>query len=160
VESSTEEECQMTDFAATIVPDNRALPTSHAPADDRARAVEAAADSARLAPSVHNTQPWRIDLQPDGMRMRADRSRQLTAMDPQGRALALSIGAALFNARVALAARGFGTTVERVPDPHDADLLAVIRLEPGPDAALAALLPSRAVAPIGERSPTCPCRTT
>jgi hypothetical protein len=51
-----------------------------------------------------------------------------------------SVGAALFNARVALAARGWAVDVQRCPSPDDPDLLAVLRLVEGPpDAALAAL---------------------
>jgi nitroreductase len=61
--------------------------------------LEAAADAARLAPSVHNTQPWRIVMHPQQLDLRADRSRQLTTLDPVGRGLVQSVGAALFNVR-------------------------------------------------------------
>jgi hypothetical protein len=101
--------------------------TRDAGLDPRGRALEEAADLAMQAPSVHNTQPWRIELQPDRLVLRADRDRQLTALDPLGRELVLSVGAALLNARVALAARGWAATVDRVPDPGDHDLLAVVR---------------------------------
>jgi hypothetical protein len=95
---------------------------------------------------VHNTQPWRIELHPDKLVLRADRSRQLTAMDPLGRELVQSVGAALFNARVALAAYGWAVQVDRLPDPDDPDLLAVIRPVLGtPDEALARLAPAVAV---------------
>jgi nitroreductase len=102
-----------------------------------------AADYAVLAPSVHNTQPWRLDVHPDRLEIRADRSRQLTVMDPTGRELTHSVGAALFNARVALAAHGWGADVERLPIPGDPDLVAVVRPSPMPsDAGLAALAPA------------------
>ena len=108
--------------------------------DPRSRALEEAADLAVQAPSVHNTQPWRIELQPDRLVLRADRGRQLTALDPLGRELVQSVGAALFNVRVALAARGWAAEVERVPDPDDPDLLAVARLVEGsPQSGLAEL---------------------
>jgi hypothetical protein len=108
--------------------------------DARADAVEAAADRARLAPSVHNTQPWVLVVEPDCLELRADPARRLPVLDPIGRALVISVGAALMNARVALAARGFRVLVERLPDPADPDLLAVVRPLPGrPDAELAAL---------------------
>jgi nitroreductase len=107
------------------------------------RALEHAAELAVLAPSVHNSQPWRLELQPDRLLIRADRSRQLTAMDPAGRELVLSVGAALFNARVALAADGWAADVDRIPDGGDADLLVVVRpLDAAPDHALAALAPA------------------
>ncbi|MGY1666695.1 Acg family FMN-binding oxidoreductase [Geodermatophilus sp. SYSU D00696] len=105
--------------------------------------LEAAADAAVLAPSVHNTQPWRIRLHPDRLELSADRSRQLTTLDPAGRALAQSIGAALLNARVALAAAGTAARVDRLPDPVDPDLMAVLHPVAGPaDPALAALAPA------------------
>jgi hypothetical protein len=89
---------------------------------------------------VHNTQPWQIELQADRLVLRADRSRQLAVLDPSGRELAVSVGAALLNARVALAARGWDAAVERVPDPQDPDLLAVVRpVEGDPDGDLAGL---------------------
>lgn len=133
----------MTQFVENAV---QTAPTSPPLVDDRARAVEAAADQARLAPSVHNTQPWHLDLQSDRMVIRADRSRQLTVIDPKGRELVESVGAALFNARVALAHGGWGADVERPArphDPHDPDVLAVIRPVAGaPDGDLAVLAPA------------------
>jgi hypothetical protein len=111
--------------------------------DGTREVLEDAADAAVLAPSVHNTQPWRIVLQPGRMDLRADRSRQLTTVDPVGRELVQSVGAALFNVRVALAAAGRAAAVERLPSPDDPDLLAVVRTVTGePDAALAALAPA------------------
>ncbi|WP_097206349.1 Acg family FMN-binding oxidoreductase [Geodermatophilus sabuli] len=107
------------------------------------RALEAAADAAVLAPSVHNTQPWRIVLHADSLELRADRSRQLTTVDPLGRELVQSVGAALLNVRVALAAAGRAVEVARLPRPEDPDLLAVVRVARGaPDAVLAALAPA------------------
>ncbi|WP_409332739.1 Acg family FMN-binding oxidoreductase [Trujillonella humicola] len=106
----------------------------------RTDALEEAADLARLAPSVHNTQPGRLALRDDRLELHADRTRQLVTLDPAGRALAQSVGAALFNARVALAAAGWAAAVVRLPDPADPDLLAVVRpVEGAPDPALAAL---------------------
>ncbi|MBP0452310.1 hypothetical protein J5Y04_22600 [Kitasatospora sp. RG8] len=57
------------------------------------------------APSLHNSQPWRFRPTPDltGLEVRADRSRAVPAADPEGRALHISVGAALFNLRVAAA---------------------------------------------------------
>jgi hypothetical protein len=103
-------------------------------------ALEYAVDRGRLAPSVHNTQPWTFLLFPDRLELRADRSRQLAVLDPSGRELVQSVGAALLNVRAALAARSFAVTVERLPAADEPDLLAVIRPCAGiPDAALARL---------------------
>jgi hypothetical protein len=92
----------------------------------RTAALRRAAVKATLAPSVHNTQPWRFDLSPDGLDVFADPSRQLRALDPTGRQLIISCGSAVFNARVSLAAAGLDARVERLPDPAHANLLARI----------------------------------
>lgn len=93
-----------------------------------------AVSRAILAPSIHNIQPWRFHLGPDGLRLYADRSRQLSVLDPAGRQLTISCGCALFNARVALAAEGVRACISRLPDADDPDLLAVLRASPGPAA--------------------------
>ena len=106
-------------------------------------ALERAAAYAMRAPSLHNSRPWEISLSPTAMAIRADRTRQLMAVDPRGRELVLSVGAALFNARVALAERGWASEITRLPDPDDPDLLAEVRPVRGaPDSALAALAPA------------------
>src|SRR5690606_6798678 len=71
-----------------------------------------AARAAGAAPSVHNTQPWRWRVYPDRLDLFADRSRQLTVADPDGRLLTVSCGAALHHARVALVAAGWLPQVE------------------------------------------------
>ncbi|MEI4280847.1 Acg family FMN-binding oxidoreductase [Klenkia terrae] len=104
--------------------------------------IEAAADAALLAPSVHNTQPWLLVLHPDRIDVRADRSRRLPVLDPAGRELMLSVGAAVLNTRVELAARGRAVEVDRSARTTDPDLAAVVHLVDGPpDSALAALAP-------------------
>ena len=104
------------------------------------QALEDAVDHGRLAPSVHNTQPWTFVLFPDRLELRADRSRQLRVLDPTGRELVQSVGAALFNVRASLAASGFAVTVERLPSADDDDLLAVVRpAAGGPDRDVARL---------------------
>lgn len=109
----------------------------------RTRVLEDAAHYAAQTRSVHNTQPWRIDVHPANMHIRADRSRQLIAGDPTGRELVQSAGAALFNVRVALALDGWGATIARLPRPDDPDLLAEVRPVVGvPDPVLAALAPT------------------
>jgi nitroreductase len=95
--------------------------------DTREVLAEAGA-AASVAPSIHNTQPWRWRVRPDGLDLYAERGRQLAATDPDGRMLAISCGTALHHARVALAAEGWRADVERLPDPEQPDLLARITL--------------------------------
>lgn len=92
------------------------------------RQLEAAARASLHAPSVFNTQPWRWLITGDKMELYADTGRQLGTVDPEGRLLLLSCGAALHHARIALAAAGWAADVERLPDPERPDLLARITL--------------------------------
>jgi hypothetical protein len=87
-------------------------------------ALRRAAVRATLAPSVHNTQPWRFVLTEDALQVRADFDRQLHVLDPTGRQLLISCGCAVFNARVSLAATGYRPAAELFPEPGDRDLVA------------------------------------
>jgi nitroreductase len=71
--------------------------------------------AATAAPSVHNTQPWLFQLRDSGVDVYVDRRRQLTSLDPDGREMYVSVGAAVFNLRVALRARGWRTEAAFVP---------------------------------------------
>ena len=94
------------------------------------QALRRAVDRAVLAPSVHNTQPWRFALRDESLELRADRDRQLPVLDPTGRQLVISCGCALFNARVALAAAGCDSRSSALPDPAQPDLLARVEIRP------------------------------
>ncbi len=83
--------------------------------------------SASLAPSVHNTQPWKFRLLPDRIELHPDPCRQLAATDPEGRELRLSCGAALFNLRLALQGMGVRPLVSMLPGRNAPGALAVIR---------------------------------
>ncbi|HEY3089955.1 MAG TPA: hypothetical protein VGJ59_18040 [Jatrophihabitantaceae bacterium] len=98
--------------------------TTTTPARPWAQALRQAAVRATLAPSVHNTQPWRFVIGPDTLEIHADRTRQLRVLDPSGRQLLISCGCALFNARAALAGGGHDAVVRRLPDPARPALLA------------------------------------
>jgi hypothetical protein len=82
-----------------------------------------------LAPSSHNTQPWRFRLRGATLDLLADRSRALPVVDPEDRALVISCGAALGHLRVAAEALGEALHVTSLPDPMQPDLLA--RIEAG-----------------------------
>ena len=89
--------------------------------------VEAAVAVAIRAPSIYNTQPWWWDLRSDGLDLRADRSRQLTVVDPDAHSLLISCGAALALANYGLQAAGWSAAIARLPDPADPDLVARLR---------------------------------
>jgi hypothetical protein len=99
-----------------------------------ASAVRRAAVRATLAPSIHNTQPWRFLLSGTSLEIHADWSRRLRVLDPRGRQLLISCGCAVFNARVALAGAGYDATIERWPDPSQPNLVArLVLAEPPSD---------------------------
>lgn len=85
-------------------------------------------ECAALAPSVHNTQPWQFRADGALIEVRADRSRQLGYLDPTGRQLHVSCGAAIEFAFVTARSLGRECAVRMLPDPADPDLLAVLRL--------------------------------
>ncbi|MGW1255674.1 Acg family FMN-binding oxidoreductase [Streptomyces sp. NPDC002513] len=95
-----------------------------------AAALEVLLAAAVAAPSLHNTQPWRFRVNPDDqlLEVRAVPARQLSVADPDGRAQHLSVGAAVFNLRLAAEHLGWRPDVRLLPDPAEPDLLADIRL--------------------------------
>ena len=74
-------------------------------------------ETAALAPSVHNTQPWSFRVAPDVIELHLDPARRLPVADPDDQELRLACGAALFNLRLALLARGVRPAVALYPDP-------------------------------------------
>jgi hypothetical protein len=76
------------------------------------------------APSTHNTQPWWFGFTGDAIDLYADRSRALPVVDPEGRELVISCGAALEHLRLALRFAGFDARVACLPEPAEPDLLA------------------------------------
>jgi hypothetical protein len=87
-------------------------------------------DLARLAPSVHNTQPWTWHIRDGALELWADRDRTLPVSDPDGRNLVISCGGALHYAAVATQALGAEPQVEYLPDGPSSDFLARIRMVP------------------------------
>jgi nitroreductase len=87
--------------------------------------VEDAVQLACRAPSYHNSQPWRWVIRSGTVSLFVDPDH-LVASDAGGRQALISCGAALDHFRVAAAAGGYATHVERHPDPdnrlHVADI--------------------------------------
>ncbi len=82
-----------------------------------------------LAPSSHNTQPWRFRCDDDGIDVLIDRTRKLDVIDAEGRQLLMSVGGALFNLRVAMIRFGHEPEVALFPSRSEPDLVA--RVTPG-----------------------------
>lgn len=85
---------------------------------------------ASRAPSLHNTQPWRLIADEDGLKLFLDPSRVVRSTDRSSREAVMSCGVLLDHLRVALAAAGWDTSVERFPDPNDGDHLATLQFRP------------------------------
>jgi nitroreductase len=68
--------------------------------------------AATAAPSIHNTQPWLFRVDGPRIEVLFDQRRHLTVIDPERRAMHLSVGAALLNLRVAILDRGRAVGVE------------------------------------------------
>ena len=83
--------------------------------------------TAARAPSVHNTQPWRFRVGQYAIELYADQRRKLR-VDPVGREMLISCGAALFGLRLAVRSLGYLPVVELLPDPARLRLLARVRL--------------------------------
>jgi len=103
--------------------------------------------TAARAPSVHNTQPWRFRAGEYAIELYADQSRKLR-VDPVGREMLISCGAALFGLRLAVRSLGHVPVVELLPDRARLRLLARLRFgaaEPmtGRERQLLAALPHR-----------------
>jgi Nitroreductase family len=90
--------------------------------------LRGAAACAVLAPSSHNTQPWRLRRRGEVLELWLDPARHLDVVDPMRRQLVISCGCALYNARLAIRAEGFLDKVALSPRPEEPDLLAEVRL--------------------------------
>lgn len=84
-------------------------------------------DAATKAPSIHNTQPWRFTATADQLDVFLDAGRALPVLDPTRRQQVISCGIAVEFAVVALAAAGWLTEVELLPE-DDGDHLATVRI--------------------------------
>ena len=123
---------------AVLTPPPRTLPVR-----DRARF---ALHYAVLAPSVHNTQPWRFRVRDSAagaaeeplttIDLLADLGRDLPVLDDDHRQLVISCGAALAALRCGLASLGLAATVTVLPDPAQPRWLATVQVRDGGDGGL------------------------
>jgi hypothetical protein len=105
--------------------------------------LEVLLGAAVAAPSMHNTQPWRFEVDGHVINVFLDGSRALPAEDPSGRAMRIAAGAAVFNLRCAAASLGLSSWFGLMPNPHEPDLVARLVIEETDqvDRALLALYP-------------------
>jgi nitroreductase len=99
-------------------------------ADVPPRLVADLVAAATLAPSMHNTQPWRFRYQPASqtIELYADPARMLQFGDPDGRAAHIACGAALLNLRLAAVVAGRQPVLRLIPADTQRLLLATVRL--------------------------------
>lgn len=98
------------------------MSTSSIDSETLARVVQLAC----RAPSVHNSQPWRLVAQDGELRMFLEPHRVPHATDRSGRQAVISCGALLDHLRVAAAAAGWKAHIARFPNPNELDHLATI----------------------------------
>ncbi len=91
--------------------------------------IQNAVTSACRAPSLHNSQPWQWAATDCRIRLYLDPSRVMDA-DQSAREALISCGAALDHLRVAMAAAGWQSHIERFPNPDHPDHLATIEFDP------------------------------
>lgn len=141
--------------AAGCIPDVSAL---RSPSTSFEEDLLRAAEAAHWAPSIHNSQPWRFRRLDDGLAVLEDPDRGLSVVDPYGRERIISCGAAVLNARMQLASRGYRVAVDTGPVPDEPTMVATVRVlsealgspgraarrgEAAEDRALAAAIPIR-----------------
>lgn len=110
--------------------------------------VEELLHAAALAPSSHNTQPWRVRWHDGAVEVHGDPERMLPAADPGGRELRMACGAALVNVRLKARTQGRRVHAQLMPDPDDPWFLGRVRpgapLNPSDwEVELAAAIPRR-----------------
>lgn len=89
--------------------------------------VEEVVRRAGMAPSLHNSQPWRFRVLPDVIELHGDPERGLPVADPEGRELRLGCGAALFNLEVAVEHAGVRPLTTVLPSIAEPTVLAEVR---------------------------------
>ncbi len=111
-------------------------------------AVEAAVAAAVKAPSILNSQPWRFHAHGEQVDVFAVPERAPSLLDPAGREVYLSVGAAVLNLRLAIGAAGRAAVVELVPSTQDQRFAATVHIagptaQPIEDRALFEAIPDR-----------------
>lgn len=83
-----------------------------------------------LAPSSHNTQPWKFSVGEDEIRIFADQTRGLKVADPDQQELYISVGCALENLLIAAEHFNYGHQVTYFPKSDQEELVAIVKFKP------------------------------
>lgn len=81
------------------------------------------------APSVHNIQPWRLELPDDGALVFERTDLPLPHHDPGGRDRSISCGAAITNLELGMRVLALSPAVTLLPDPRRPDLVVRMTVE-------------------------------
>ncbi|MEM9906265.1 MAG: hypothetical protein AAF921_14700 [Cyanobacteria bacterium P01_D01_bin.44] len=96
-------------------------PLTHQPIQIASQTLSTLVHFATLAPSGHNTQPWKFALGENTIRLYPDFSRRLPVVDADDHALYISLGCALENLLIAARHYGLDTDVSLFPDSDSAN---------------------------------------
>ena len=96
----------------------------------RVEIIKDAVSLACRAPSLHNSQPWRWVGGHGALQLFLDPTRVLN-YDQSRREALIGCGAALHHLRVAMAASGWHTEINRFPDAGDPEHIASLEFTPG-----------------------------
>jgi nitroreductase len=84
-----------------------------------------------LAPSSHNTQPWRFAIRDNRILVYVNKDRWLTVADADQRELYTSVGCALENLIISAEHFGYGVSTRYFPERDNHNLVAEVELSPG-----------------------------
>jgi nitroreductase len=94
------------------------------------KVIKDAVQLACRAPSLHNSQPWHWVADGKAVHLFLDKDRVLYSTDHTGREALIGCGAVLDHFRVAMAAAGWTSNVDRYPNPNNSLHLASIDFSP------------------------------
>jgi hypothetical protein len=107
-------------MSETFVPPRRQTRASSSMHDTRVdiEVIKHAVQLACRAPSLHNSQPWRWEVDGARVHLFLDRNRVLHSTDRAAREAVISCGVVLDHFRVAMAAAGWMVNIERFQAPR------------------------------------------
>jgi nitroreductase len=97
---------------------------------DLRKHAEELVGKARMAPSLHNAQPWAFRVRWNAVEVYADRSRAIPVLDPDDRQLLIGVGAAVFGIRLGVSVLGAEPGVALLPGAERGDLAALVTVGP------------------------------